>query len=169
MGDRGVAAPESTCKGGRLDKSNAFCNVQRGWLPQVTPVEQGDFYAHPNVFVQSPFGLVGPYKLLHGGPQGDTMGLGGFKKLINVWTNAVNVVIVSEGLRPESGRPGGLGPKTWCPSHPAMHAEQVPHVSSTVDCRIASFVDAASLRVLPIGLMSCMAGNGAINNTTLKV
>ena len=57
------------------DERKAFCNMQREGLPQVTPVEQGiglqlwnrDFYAGLEVYVQTPFGLVGPYKLLHGG------------------------------------------------------------------------------------------------------
>ena len=114
----------------------------------------GDFYAHLNVFVQSLFGLVGPYKLLHGGAQGDSMGVGRFKELNNVRTR-VNAMIVSEGLCPESGRRGALGPRLGAPR--TLRCPQVPEVSGSDDRRIFSFTDAALQRVLRMSQMSCLA------------
>ena len=69
---------------------------------------------------------------------------------------------------PESGRARGLGPQTWCPSHPALPSEQVPEVSSSDDRRIFSFTDAGFQRVLHVNQMTCLTSSGAINNAKLK-
>ena len=95
------------------------------------------------------------------------MGVGGFKELSNVRTR-VNTVIVSQGLRPESGRPGGLNPRSWCPTHPAEPAELVLEVSSNDNRRIFWFTDAGLQHVLCVSQVTCLAGSGAVNNSKLK-
>ena len=155
------------------DESNAFCNVQRESLQQVCPdgirVDPWyqSFYGRLSIYVQSPYGLVGPYRMLHGGAQGDSMGVGGFKELGSVRSRA-NAAIVANALRPETGGPGGPDPADWCPVHPACAAEYVPEVSSSDDRRIFAYTDAGAAHVLRVSQKTCLAGGGAINRSKLK-
>ena len=155
------------------DESNAFCNVQRESLQQVCPdgirVDPWyqSFYGRLSIYVQSPYGLVGPYRMLHGGAQGDSMGVGGFKELGSVRSRA-NAAIVANALRPETGGPGGPDPADWCPVHPACAAEYVPEVSSSDDRRIFAYTDAGAAYVLRVSQKTCLAGGGAINRSKLK-
>ena len=112
------------------DESNAFCKLQRESLQQVCPgVIRVDpwyqsFYGKLSIYVQSPYGLLGPYRMLHGGAQGDSMGVGKFKALGSVRSRA-NAAIVANALRPETGGLGGPNPAEWCPVHPACAAAYV--------------------------------------------
>ena len=64
------------------------------------------FYGKLRIYLQLPYGLVGPYRMLHGGAQGDSMGVGGFKELGSVGLTP-NAAIVGNALHPETGGPGG--------------------------------------------------------------
>ena len=80
----------------------------------------------------------------------------------------MNAVVVSQGLRLESGRPRGLDPRTWCPTHAAEPGELVPKVSSCDDHRIFSFTDAGLQHVLRVSQVTCLAGSGAVSNSKRK-
>ena len=111
------AIPEWLPQRGRLwvvdwDESNAFCNVQQGGLQAMCPHDIAldpwyqSFHDRLAVYVQTPFGLVGPYRIIHRGAQADSMGVGGFKELSSIRSRA-NAAMVSRALRPESGLPEG--------------------------------------------------------------
>ena len=96
------------------DKSNAFCNVERNGLAQLLvahpEVDCGQwirrFYGSIEVYVVTPFGLTGPYELLHGSVQEDNMGVGSFT-LVGIFRSRANRTLVVYSLRPETGGPGG--------------------------------------------------------------
>ena len=76
------------------DEKNAFCNVARPGQDAVTRhpalrVERWTRSAFENmrVCVVSPFELVGPFQMRHGGPQGSSMGVGIFNKMgiVQTW------------------------------------------------------------------------------------
>ena len=125
------------------------------------------FYGKLSIYLQSPSGLVGPYRMLHGGAQGDSMAVGGFKELGFV-PSRVNAAIVANALRRETGGPGGPHPADRCPVHPACAAEYVPEVSSSDDRRIFAYTDAGAAHVLRVSQKTCLAGGGAINRSKLK-
>ena len=134
-----------------LDESNTFCNMHREWLQHMCP--NGTcidpwyqfFSGKLRIFVQSPYGLVGPYRMLHGGARGDSMGVGGFKGSV---CSRANAAIVANTLTPETGGLGGPDPAKWCPVHPACAAEYVPEFSSSDDRRIFVYTDAGAAHVL---------------------
>ena len=125
------------------------------------------YYDRLAVYIQTPFGPVGPYRMLHGGAQGDSMGVGGFKELGSVRSRA-NAAMVSRALRPESGLPGGPDPKEWCPTHPAEPNEYVPEVSSNDDLRIFAYTDEGICHAMRVSQKTCLAGGGAINRAKLQ-
>ena len=57
------------------------------------------FYASLDVYVVTPFGLVGPYALLRGGAQGDSMGVGSYT-LMGVFRTRANCTLAVFGLHP---------------------------------------------------------------------
>ena len=67
------------------DESDAFCNIPRADLPAVVGAfapGAGEyleaFYAQLKVYVVTPYGLAGPYRLQHGGAQGDSGGVAAY-------------------------------------------------------------------------------------------
>ena len=86
-------------------ESNAFCKVQREWLQQVCldgiriDSQHQSFDGTLCICLQPPYGLVGPYRMLRDGAQGDSMGAGGFKELGSVRSRA-NTAILVNTLRP---------------------------------------------------------------------
>ena len=172
------AIPEWLAQCGRLwvvdwDESNAFSNVHRGGLQEMCPDDIAldplyqSFYDRLAVYVQTPFGLVGPYRMLHGGAQGDSMGVGGFKELGPIRSRA-NAAMVPRALRPESGLPGGPDPVEWCPAHPAEPSEYVPEVSFSDDRRIFAYSDEGICHALRVSQKTCLAGGGDVNRAKLQ-
>ena len=92
------------------DESNAFCNVPREGLQRLLEshpaVDCGEwlarFYASLDVYVVTSFGLVGHYALLHGGAQGDSMGVGPYT-LMGVFRTRANRTLAVFGLHPPTG------------------------------------------------------------------
>ena len=69
----------------------------------------------------SPYGLAGPYKLSHGGAQGDSQGVGYFSQVSEKRTEYLRHG-VREGLYPEDRRPGAPAPASYVPRLPAAPA-----------------------------------------------
>ena len=67
----------------------------------------------------TPFGLAGPYELLHGGVQGDSMGVGSFT-LVGIFRSRAHRTMVVYSLKPETGGQGGPDPAEYCYFHPAF-------------------------------------------------
>ena len=172
------AIPEWLTQRGRLwvvdwEESNAFCNVQRGGQQEMCPdaIAVDPWYHSFDdrlaVYVHTPLGLVGPYRMLHGGAQGDGMGVGGFRELGSIRSRA-NATMVSRALRPESGLPGGLDPEEWCPTHPAEPNKYVPEVSSSDDRRFFAYSDEGICHALRVNQRTCLAGGGAVNRAKMQ-
>ena len=154
------------------DEFNAFCNVQRGGLQEMCPDDIAlnplyqSLYNGLSVYAQTPFSLVGPYHMLHGGAQGDNMGVWGLKELGSVYSRA-NAAMMSRALRPESGLPRGPT-RRWCPTHPAEPNEHFPKVSFSADRRIFAYSDEGMCHALRVGQKTCLAGGGAVNRAKLQ-
>ena len=93
------------------------------------------FYSSLEVYVVTPFGLTGPYELLHGGVQGDSMGVGSFT-LVGIFRSRANKTMVVFALRPETGGPGAPAPADYCFYHPAFPDLPICELASatTGDC-----------------------------------
>ena len=140
------------------DESNAFCNVNRSALNQclhkyptldIAPWIDW-FFSSFKVFLQTPFGLAEYYKLLQGGTQGDSMGVGAYI-LIRV--------LRSRALR---GQVSGL-------PHPGIQGEEVQEVIFSDDGRIFG-KDEVHMRELLDASISIAARSGAsVNLDKLKV
>ena len=118
------------------DEENAFCNpdreAARAWgheAPEesLSPWLQR-FYDGLDVLVASPYGLAGPYKLSHGGAQGDSQGVGYFSKVSEKRTEYLRHA-VRGGLYPEDGRPGAPDPAFYVPRQPAAPRGFLPEVA----------------------------------------
>ena len=92
------------------------------------------FYDGLDVWVASPYGLAGPYKLSHGGAQGDSQGVGYFSKVSEKWTEYLRHA-VREGLYPEDRRPGAPDPASYVPRQPAAPHGFLPEVAFSNDRR----------------------------------
>ena len=124
------------------DEANAFCNPDReaagGWnhgAPEesLSPWLQR-FYDSLDVWVASPYGLVGQYKLSHGGAQGNSQGVGYFSEVSEKQTEYPRHA-VREGLYPEDGRPGAPDPASYVPRQPADPQGFLPEVAFSDDRR----------------------------------
>ena len=97
-------------------EANACCNLDReatgAWdheAPEesVSPGLQ-DLYNELHVRVASLYSLAGPYKLRHGGAQGDNQGVGYFSKISEKRTEYLRHA-VRESLDPEDRQPTSCG------------------------------------------------------------
>ena len=87
---------------GGVNESNAFCNFERKGLARLLKdhpeVDCGQWirrlYSSSEVYVVTPFGVTCPYELLHGGVQGDSMGVGSFT-LVGIFRSRVNRTMVA--------------------------------------------------------------------------
>ena len=157
------------------DESNAFCNVERDGLARLLEdhpeVDCGQwirrFYGSLEVYVVTPFGLTGPYELLHGGVQGDSMGVGSFT-LVGIFRSRANKSMVVFSLRPETGGRGGPSPADYCFYHPAFPDLPVFEFSFSDDRRLISSSSAGAAHLLDVGRTTCTAAAGSLNALKLE-
>ena len=124
------------------DEANAFCNPDReaaGAWDHEAPQESLSpwfqcFYDGLDGWVASPYSLVGPYKLRHGGAQGDSKGLGYFSKISEKRTEYPRHA-VREGLYPEDRRLGAPDQASYVPRQPAAPHGSPPAVAFSDDRR----------------------------------
>ena len=83
-----------------------------------------------DVSVASPYGLAGPYKVSHGGVQGDSQGVGYFSKISEKRTEYLRHA-VREGLYLEDRRLGAPEPTSYVPRQPAAPHGFLPEVATS--------------------------------------
>lgn len=103
------------------DESNAFCNISHEDAPAVlNPLhpELGEwmqqFYGALQVHVITPFGLTPPYRIAHGGGQGDSGGVGTYLA-ISIQRTRFNNGTLLHTLQPRDLAPGAPSPEAICP------------------------------------------------------
>lgn len=158
------------------DESNAFCNVQRKGLDSLEPdrpqlwIEDWaeSFFGKVQVSVVSPWGLVGPYPLGHGGAQGDSMGVGCFCANSTGRTN-YHMGLIGSGRDPVCmdnmvmGAHEGIIPSApWCPKTP------LPEVVFSDDRTLFGATEDGLLYILHCNCKSCWAVGGSENCLKLK-
>ena len=90
------------------DEKNAFCNSVRTGRDAVSKDVASQvedwvraMYDKMRILLVSPHGLLGPYPMQHGGPQGSSMGVGLYNNVAVVRTEFVHGVLAN-GLSPET-------------------------------------------------------------------
>lgn len=114
------------------DESNAFCNIPRRELPELLDelcptfaswIQR--FYDALSVYVVTPHGLTEPYRLLHGGGQGDSGGVGTYLA-VGIQRTNFHEGILRLGVYPRDLRPGA--PRR----HPPHHSKVKLHLTPTI-------------------------------------
>lgn len=102
------------------DEANAFCNIPRescGALLGEAAPGLGDwlhrFYDSLMVYVMTPFGPTDAYPLLHGGAQGDSMGVG-THEAVGIRRTEFHLGVLRGGLSPEDLAGGGPSLANTC-------------------------------------------------------
>ena len=156
------------------DEKNAFCNVARAKQDKVTghpalEVERwaSHTYDSMQLCVVSPFGLVGPYKLRHGGPQGSNMGVGLFNNmgLVRTWFNDA---LWRNNLQPKSLRPGPYDSQALSPALPWKPDYLLPEICYSDDGRGFALSESALSYLLLTESHSCWAVGGSMIFSSCK-
>ena len=156
----------------------AFCNPEReaaGAGNHEAPKESlapwlKNFYDVLDVWVASPYGLAGPYKLGHGGAQRDSHGVGYFSKFSEKRTEYLRHA-VREGLDPEDRRLGAPDPATYVPRQPAAPTGFPPQVAFSLrdDRRHFALTRSGLSWLIRICTVTCAAACGSVPVGKLKV
>ena len=158
------------------DEANALCNPVRraaeAWdheAPEesLSPWLQR-FYDGLDVWVASPYGLAGPYKLSHGGAQGNTWGVGYFSKVSEKRTEYLRHA-VREGLYPEDRRPRVPDPASYVPRQPAAAHSFPPEVAFSDDRRHFALTGWGMTWLMGICAVTCVAACGSVQVRKLKL
>ena len=158
------------------DEANAFCNPNReaaGAWDHEAPEESLSpwlhrFYDGLDVWVASPYGLAGPYKLSHGGAQGDNQGVGYFSKVSEKPTEYLRHA-VREGLHAEDGRPRALDPACYVPRQPVAPHGYLPEVAFSGDRRHFALTGWGLAWLMGMCALTCAGTCGSVQVEKLKV
>ena len=121
-----------------------------------------------HVWVASPYGLAGPYKLSHSGAQGDSQGVGCFSKVSEKRSEYLRHA-VREGLYPKNGRPGAPDPASYVPQQPAAPHGFLPEVAFSDDRRHLALSGWGLAWLMGICAVTCAAACGSVQVGKLKV
>ena len=156
------------------DESNAFCNVPRqscGDLMADDWPGMGDwlqhFYDAFRVHAITPYGPTGSYRMLHGGAQGDSMGVG-MHAAVGVRRTQFHLGVLQGGLDPADLTGGAALLPTICfcsPHNPNMY---IPETVYSDDRRFFAKSPAGLARMLDVACHGCWASGGAVNTSKLK-
>ena len=152
------------------DEANAFCNGQhlgsdRAVIaPPPLRLESwiSAFYGALQVYLATPWGLVGPYKILHGGVQGDSMGVGSFV-ILGIGRTKFNGAVFESGRHPEDLRQGADSPTDTFFSHPAHPSVLLPELVFSDDRKGLCRASVGVARFFLVNLQSCSATGGSAN------
>ena len=120
------------------------------------------------MWVASPYGLAGPYKLHQGGAQGDSQGVGYFSKITEKRTEYLRHV-VREGLYPEDQRRGAPDPASYVRRQPAAPHGFLPEVAFTKDRRHFALTGWRLAWPMGICVVTCAAACSSVRVGKLKV
>lgn len=157
------------------DESNAFCNIPRsdaGLLVEATNPHLGDwlqrFYAPFSVFVVTPHGLTQPYKMKHGGGQGDSGGVGAYLA-VSIQRTTFHYTVLSSGLHPRDLRPGALSMAEACFASPTSAVDYIPEICFSDDRRLFGRGDVGVARVLDVVCHGCWKSGASVNGGKIHV
>ena len=108
----------------------------------------------------SPYGLAGPYKLSHGGAQGDSQRVGYFSKVSEKRTEYLRHA-VREALYPEDRRPRAPDKASYVPRQPAAPHRFLPDVAFSDDRRHFAVTGWGLASLMGICAVTCAAACGS--------
>ena len=116
----------------------------------------------------SPLGLAGPYKLRHGGAQGDSQGVGYFSKISEKRTKYLRHA-VRQGLYPEDRRRCAPDPASYVPRQPAAPHGFLPVVAFSDDRCHFALAGSGLAGLMGICAVTCAAAYSSLQMGKLKV
>ena len=156
------------------DESNAYCNIPRCDLPALlddtcptlAPWLQR-FYDAFQVYVVTPHGLTTPYRMAHGGGQGDSAGVGSYLA-VNIQRTHFHQGVLRLGAQPRDLLPGAPPADALCYTAPHDPSTLIPEVCYSDDRRLFGRSDAALAHLLDITCHGCWKAGAAVNPTKLQ-
>jgi hypothetical protein len=129
------------------------------WLQQL--------YGAMHVYLVTPYGLAGPYPLLHGGAQGDSMGVGWYL-YVGMRRTEYHRGVVLGNLHPSDLAPGGTSLTASCFAAPADPGHMLPELGYSDDRRLFSRSAEGLANLLDVAAHGCWAAGGVVNGTKLQ-
>ena len=120
------------------------------------------------MWVTSLYGLAVPYKLRHGGAQGDSQGMSYFSKISENRMEHLRHV-VREGVYPEDRRPGAPDSASYVPRQPATSHGFLPEVAFSDDRRHFALMGCGLAWLMGICAVTCAAACGSVQVGKVKV
>lgn len=126
-----------------------------------------EYYAPLEVHVSTPHGLTAPYRLAHGGGQGDTGGVA-FYKLVSVIRTNFHHGILRHRLRPDDLGAGALAANDICFPLPADPTTPVIDICFSDDRQLFARDDRGLAHLLRVVCHGCWATSGGVNFDKLR-
>jgi hypothetical protein len=117
---------------------------------------------------KTPFGLTQPYKVRHGGAQGDSGGVGYFE-LMGIRRTEFHRGVLLSAAFPSDLTPGAPNASSICFHAPFDSTLLIPEISFSDDRRFFARSEEGLSRLLDVACHGCWAGGGAVNGQKLKV